>query len=287
MEHSIRAPRDGVVRRIARRRGRPRRGGRGAGGVELALTAGRLADNRGMESWEGSRDPAAAPARARHRLRGRPARRPPERGGDPSRRGARRVRRPADRRGPAGDRGRLVRVAEGDSAARRHRGALPPDPPRQRRALPGARPESAGPRARAGGRACARSPSSRRRPRRSTARTSTPASTSRSSGSARSSRARRRRRSACAATSRPAFGCPYEGDVAPEAVREVVHKLLDLAGRRDLGRGHDRRGDARRRLRRHRDALRVRRDARRARAALPRHARHGARQRLRRPRSAA
>jgi len=25
------------------------------------------------------------------------------------------------------------------------------------------------------------------------------------------------------------FGCPYEGEVAPEAVREVVHKLLDLA----------------------------------------------------------
>ncbi len=25
-----------------------------------------------------------------------------------------------------------------------------------------------------------------------------------------------------------AFGCPYEGDVSPEAVREVVHKLLDL-----------------------------------------------------------
>jgi len=25
-----------------------------------------------------------------------------------------------------------------------------------------------------------------------------------------------------------AFGCPYEGEVAPEAVREVVHKLLDL-----------------------------------------------------------
>ncbi|HEY3204169.1 MAG TPA: hydroxymethylglutaryl-CoA lyase [Thermoanaerobaculia bacterium] len=25
-----------------------------------------------------------------------------------------------------------------------------------------------------------------------------------------------------------AFGCPYEGSVAPEAVREVVHKLLDL-----------------------------------------------------------
>ena len=24
------------------------------------------------------------------------------------------------------------------------------------------------------------------------------------------------------------FGCPYEGDVAPDAVREVVHKLLDL-----------------------------------------------------------
>ncbi len=26
-----------------------------------------------------------------------------------------------------------------------------------------------------------------------------------------------------------AFGCPYEGEIAPEAVREVVHKLLDLA----------------------------------------------------------
>jgi hydroxymethylglutaryl-CoA lyase len=24
------------------------------------------------------------------------------------------------------------------------------------------------------------------------------------------------------------FGCPYEGDVSPEAVREIVHKLLDL-----------------------------------------------------------
>jgi isopropylmalate/homocitrate/citramalate synthase len=26
-----------------------------------------------------------------------------------------------------------------------------------------------------------------------------------------------------------AFGCPYEGSVSPDAVREVVHKLLDLA----------------------------------------------------------
>jgi len=25
------------------------------------------------------------------------------------------------------------------------------------------------------------------------------------------------------------FGCPYEGEIAPEAVREVVHKLLDLS----------------------------------------------------------
>ncbi len=25
-----------------------------------------------------------------------------------------------------------------------------------------------------------------------------------------------------------AFGCPYEGEISPEAVREVVHKLLDL-----------------------------------------------------------
>jgi isopropylmalate/homocitrate/citramalate synthase len=25
-----------------------------------------------------------------------------------------------------------------------------------------------------------------------------------------------------------AFGCPYEGDILPDAVREVVHKLLDL-----------------------------------------------------------
>ena len=51
-----------------------------------------------------------------------------------------------------------------------------------------------------------------------------------------------------------AFGCPYEGPISPEAVREVVHKLLDLPGGRDLDRGHDRRGDAGGRLRRHRDA---------------------------------
>ena len=78
-----------------------------------------------------------------------------------------------------------------------------------------------------------------------------------------------------------AFGCPYEGEISPEAVREVVHKLLDLpvdeisigdtigvatpAGVYDVDR----------------DALRLGRHARRARAALSRHARHGARQRLR------
>ena len=77
-------------------------------------------------------------------------------------------------------------------------------------------------------RACGRSRSSRPPPRRSTGTTSTRASTSRSSASARSSRARRRRRSASAHTSRRRSAAPTRDAISPDAVREVVHKLLDL-----------------------------------------------------------
>ena len=65
---------------------------------------------------------------------------------------ARRVRRRADRGGPSGDRGRLLRLAEGRAAAGRHGGALPAHPSRERRALPGPRAQREGPRARARGR---------------------------------------------------------------------------------------------------------------------------------------
>ena len=41
-------------------------------------------------------------------------------------------------------------------------------------------------------------------------------------------RARPRKGSGCAATSRRRSAVPYEGAVSPDAVREVVHKLLDL-----------------------------------------------------------
>ncbi len=52
--------------------------------------------------------------------------------------------------------------------------------------------------------------------------------TSRSSVSGRSSSAAKAEKIRIRGYVSTAFGCPYEGDVAPEAVREVVHKLLDL-----------------------------------------------------------
>ena len=84
-----------------------------------------------------------------------------------------------------------------------------------------------------------------------------------------------------------AFGCPVRrGHRAGGRARGRAQAARPL-GRRDLDRRHDRRRDAGGRLRRDRGALRVGRDARRARAALPRHARHRARQRVRRASSAA
>ena len=96
-------------------------------------------------------------------------------------------------------------------------------------------------------------------------------------------RARAKRRSACADMSRPRSAAPTKGDIAPEAVREVVHKLLDLpVDEISIG---DTIGVATpgRRLRRDRDALRLRRDPRRPGPPLSRHPRHGARQRVRGP----
>ena len=77
-----------------------------------------------------------------------------------------------------------------------------------------------------------------------------------------------------------AFGCPYEGDDRARGREGGRPQAPRPRGRRDLGGGHDRRGDAFRRLRRDRGALRIRSDARRSGAPLPRHARHGARERL-------
>ena len=68
-------------------------------------------------------------------------------------------------------------------------------------------------------RASPRSRSSPRRPRRSAARTSIRASTSRSSRTSRSAIARSRPACASARYLSTAFGCPYEGDVAPEMRR--------------------------------------------------------------------
>jgi hydroxymethylglutaryl-CoA lyase len=59
-----------------------------------------------------------------------------------------------------------------------------------------------------------------------------------------------------------AFGCPYEGPISADAVREVVHKLLDLSV------------DASGCLRRRRGPVRLRRLPRRARAPFSRYPRH-------------
>ena len=207
MEHAIRAPRDGVVQRLLVTRGRPRRRGRGAGRDRRRPT--RLADNArpwnpGKSTRSGARTcPSASRSTRSARATGcrtRPRRCPVD--------VARRVRRPPDRGGAARDRGRLLRLAEGDPAARRHRGGLPADPPGERRALPGARAQREGPRARArGGRARDRrlhggvrdvQPQEHQRRRRRVDRAVPPGRRARDA----------RRRSACAATSRPRSAAP-------------------------------------------------------------------------------
>ena len=146
---------------------------------------------------------------------------------DPSRGGARRVHRPARGGGLVGHRSRLVRFAEGHSSARGHRRGLPAHPTPERRALSGPGSESPGPGAgsrlrRARDRRFHRrlrdvQPEEHQRRRRRVDRTVPPGG--------RWAREEGLRVRGYVST---AFGCPYEGDVAPEAVREVVHKLLDL-----------------------------------------------------------
>ncbi len=77
-----------------------------------------------------------------------------------------------------------------------------------------------------------------------------------------------------------AFGCPYEGPVAPSTTASVARPPRRSRLRRDQPRGHDRGGDTRRR----RPRPRRRRARRRHRADRPARARHagpGARQRAR------
>ena len=78
-----------------------------------------------------------------------------------------------------------------------------------------------------------------------------------------------------------AFGCPFEGAVARSAVADVAARLLDLgvfevAVSDTIGIAHP--GQVPRVL----DAVLARVPRRHGRAALPRHARHGARQRAQR-----
>ena len=159
------------------------------------------------------------------------------------------------RRGTSGHRGRFLRLAPRGAAARRHgrrssgASARPPAV-----ALPGARAEREGSRPRA-----------RRRGVREVAVFTAASETfNRHNINAGVDESIERFRPVVARAQEEkirvrayvstAFGCPYEGDVSPEAVREVVHKLLDLGGRRDLHRRHDRRRDARRRVRGRRGA---------------------------------
>ena len=83
-----------------------------------------------------------------------------------------------------------------------------------------------------------------------------------------------------------AFGCPYEGDVAPERVAQLAGHLLD-AGADRLSFGDTTGMATPRRVHDLLDALeRAGIGARSGRAALPRHARHRARERAS-PRSSA
>ena len=168
-----------------------------------------------MEPWEEHAIKRPHFARARHRVRGRAAGRAPERVQGALRRRARRVRGPLDRSGTARDRGRLVRLRQGDPAARRHRRGLRADPPGQRHALPGARPEPEGSRARARRRrARGRGlygrfrdvQSSQHQRRRGRVDRAVPAGRA---------RARRRRRSACAAMFRPRSAAPTKARSRP------------------------------------------------------------------------
>ena len=75
--------------------------------------------------------------------------------------------------------------------------------------------------------------------------------------------------------SRPAFGCPYSGEVPEERLFGVIKSLLDLGRRRDLHRRHDRDGEPAPgradRLARPRPLA-----GRRVRPPFPQHARDGA-----------
>ena len=242
MEHAIRAPRDGVVRSVRVAEGRPGRGRGGAGRARIAAAG--LADN-GRRGTLGRALASAVPIC--------PTASPSTRSGRATdcRTRKRRSRSRCEPSSSTACPTRACRRSRSAPSCRRRRSRSSPTRRRSTGASTGSSgvrypalvPNVQGSSARSRP-ACARSRCSRRPRRRSTARTSTPASTSRSSGSGRSSPARSEEKIRVRGYVSTAFGCPYEGDIAPEAVREVVHKLLDLAGRRDLHRRHDRRRDA-------------------------------------------
>ena len=143
-------------------------------------------------------------------------------------------------RGPAGHRSVGVRQPEVGAADGRCRGGVRRHRARARHPLHRARAEPRRPRTRARGRRHARSRSSPPRPRRSAARTSTSRSTSRSRPTRRSATARSRAGLRVRGYLSTAFGCPFEGDVAPRTRRRRRRAAARPRRLRGGGQRHDR-----------------------------------------------
>ena len=262
MENALRAPRDGVVRAVH-------------------VAPGDMVAPGRAAAWSSS---DREPTRARDGGRGRAARRPAERGdaavGRRPRGLLRRASSPracrSSRRAPSSRRSGCRRWPAPTRCSGGCRRAARRPPARARPEPPGLRPRPREP-----GRA--RSPSSRRPARRSTAGTRTPPSTSRSPASRSSCRRRSREGLWVRGYVSTCFGCPYEGAVPPARVVDVARRLA-AAGCDEVSIG-DTIGvavptqvtDVFGRLR-GRGARRV------SRRALPRHPRDRARQRARRAR---
>ena len=167
--------------------------------------------------------------------RRRPARRPAERKAAGAGRGQDRPGAPPAGRGPEGDRGHQLRLAQVGAADGRQRRGDGRHRAQARRALFGAHAQHEGLRgARVGEHGPTRSWCSAPPARPSASATSTARSPRASSASRRWSRRRAPRASTCAARSRSRVGCPYEGEIAPERV-ELVARLMKEIGVQHIG----------------------------------------------------
>ena len=245
MEHAIRAPRDGILSRLAH--GRETWSRRASALAEIARAQPtRLIIARRWTSWEEHAIRRPQLPDAGHGLRGRAARRPPERGRDPVDRRPGRLRRPADGR-------RACRRSRSDRSCRP---APSRSSPTRRRSFDGSTARAACairsscPTCRgSSGRwppVCARSPSSPPRPSRFN-RHNINAGVDESIERFRPvvARAREEKMRVRGYVS-TAFGCPYEGEISPGGGPRGRPQAARPAGRRDLARRHDRRRDSRR-----------------------------------------